>query len=217
MLQKLFLFGFFLMSLTAFSQIDLPNNSVQFDSPPSNLDSPTGFEIPAIKTPTLSNTKNPNTPNNSDLGKEKEKQIDMQNGDGLLEYTGTNKPPKYFSKDKEEKAEYGKDQYLGDFKTTAKTATIMYRDHEFVDGDMIRVYVNGEIVIPQARLEGSFRGFNLPLQSGFNKIDFEALNQGSSGPNTAQLNIYDEIGNLLASYEWNLLTGNKATAILVKQ
>jgi hypothetical protein len=57
----------------------------------------------------------------------------------------------------------------------------------------------------------------VPLKSGFNKIDFEALNQGTSGPNTAQLNIYDEIGNLLASYEWNLLTGNKATAILVKQ
>ena len=93
----------------------------------------------------------------------------------------------------------------------------MYRDHEFVDGDMIRIYVNGEIAIPQARLEGSFRGFDLPLQDGFNKIDFEALNQGSSGPNTAQLSIYDEIGNLLASYEWNLLTGNKATAILVKQ
>ena len=217
MLQKLFLFGFALLPFIVFSQIDLPNNSVQFDSQQSNIDSPTGFEIPAIKTPTLSNTKNPNTPYNSNLGKEKEKQIDMQNGDGLLEYTGTNKAPKYFSKDKEEKPEYGKDQYLGDFKTTAKSATFMYRDHEFVDGDMIRVYVNGDILIPQARLEGSFRGFDVPLKSGFNKIDFEALNQGTSGPNTAQLNIYDEIGNLLASYEWNLLTGNKATAILVKQ
>jgi len=217
MLKRFILIVFFVITGTAFAQIDLPNNSVQFDSSQSNMDSPTGFEIPAVKAPTLSNTKNPNTPNNSDLGTEKEKQIDMQNGDGLLEYTGTNKAPKYFSKDKEEKPEYGKDQYLGDFKTTAKKATIMYRDHEFVDGDMIRVYVNGDIVIPNVRLEGSFRGFDLPLQSGFNKIDFEALNQGTSGPNTAQLTIYDEIGNLLASYEWNLLTGNKATAILVKQ
>lgn len=217
MIKNIFFLAFVLSSFVMFSQIDLPNNSVKFDSSPSNLDSPTGFEIPVIKTPTLSNTTNPNTPNNSDLGKEKEKQIDLQNGDGLLEYTGTNKAPKYFTKDKEEKPEYGKDQYLGDFKTTAKIATFMYRDHEFVDGDMIRIYVNGDISIPQARLEGSFRGFDLPLESGFNKIDFEALNQGSSGPNTAQLNIYDEIGNLLASYEWNLLTGNKATAILVKQ
>lgn len=186
------------------------------ESTNSNLNSPTGFEMPAITTPTLSNTKNPYTPNNSDLGKEKEKEIDLQNGDGLMEYS-SNKTPKYFTNDKEIKPEYGKDQYLGDFKTTAKTATFMYRDHQFVDGDMIRIYVNGEIAIPRARLEGSFRGFDVPLQSGFNKIDFEALNQGSSGPNTAQLNIYDEKGNLLASYEWNLLTGNKATAILVKQ
>ncbi len=217
MIKNVLLFGFFIIFKSGFCQIDLPNNSVRFDSSETNIDSPTGFEIPAVKAPSLSNTKNPNTPSNSDLGNEKEKQIDMQNGDGLIDYTGTNKAPKYFSKDKEEKPEYGKDQYLGDFKTTAKTATFMYRDHEFVDGDMIRIYVNGEIAIPQARLEGSFKGFDLPLQSGFNKIDFEALNQGSSGPNTAQLNIYDEIGNLLASYEWNLLTGNKATAILVKQ
>lgn len=217
MIKNLFLVVFLIICKVSFSQIDLPNNSVIFDNSQSTIESSSGFEIPAVKAPSLSNTKNPNTPNNSDLGKEKEKQIDMQKGDGLIDYTGTNKAPKYFTKDKEEKPEYGKDQYLGDFKTTAKTATFMYRDHEFVDGDMIRVYVNGEIVIPQARLEGSFRGFDLPLQSGFNKIDFEALNQGSSGPNTAQLNIYDEIGNLLASYEWNLLTGNKATAILVKQ
>lgn len=217
MIKNLFYLGFFLMSCSSFSQIELPNNSVRFNASDSNVNSPTGFEIPAVKAPSLTNIENPNAPDNSDLGKEKEKQIDMQNGDGLLEYSGTNKAPKYFSKDKEEKPEYGKDQYLGDFKTKAKKATFMYRDHEFVDGDMIRIYVNGEIAIPRARLEGSFRGFDLPLQDGFNKVDFEALNQGTSGPNTAQLNIYDEVGNLLASYEWNLLTGNKATAIIVKQ
>lgn len=217
MLKNLLLPIFVLLGCSVSAQIELPDNSVRFDASQTNVNSSSGFEIPAIKPPSLSNTKNPNTPANSDLGKEKERQIDMQNGDGLMDYTGTNKAPKYFTKDKEEKPEYGKDQYLGDFKTTAKKATIMYRDHEYVDGDMIRVYVNGEIFIPRARLEGSFRGFDLPLQDGFNKIDFEALNQGSSGPNTAQLNIYDEIGNLLASYEWNLLTGNKATAIVVKQ
>lgn len=218
MLKKFFLVGLIVISANAFAQIELPNNnSVRFDSPESNIDNPTGFEVPAVKAPSLSNNKNPNSLNNSNLGKEKEKQIDMQNGDGLLDYTGTNKAPKYFTKDKEAKAEYGKDQYLGDIKTKAKKATIMYRDHQYVDGDMIRVWVNGEIEISRVRLEGSFKGFDLELQDGFNKIDFEALNQGASGPNTAQVNIYDEIGNLLASYEWNLLTGNKATTIIVKQ
>ncbi|WP_310992011.1 hypothetical protein [Aequorivita marina] len=218
MLRKFLLIGLIVLSGKAFAQIEFPdNNSVRFDSPNSTVDPNSGFDIPPVKAPSISNTKNPNTPNNSDLGKEAEKQIDMQNGDGLIEYTGTNKAPKYFTKDKEAKPEYGKDQYLGDFKTKAKFTTIMYRDHEYVDGDMIRVWVNGEIQVPRARLEGSFKGFNLKLQDGFNKVDFEALNQGTSGPNTAQVNIYDEIGELLASYEWNLLIGNKATTIIVKQ
>src|SRR5690606_15578961 len=216
MLKKFLLVGFIVITANMFAQIELPNNSVRFDSSQSNMDSPTGFKIPAIKAPTLSNTKNPNNPSNSDLGTEKEKQIDMQNGDGLLEYTGTNKTPKYFTKDKEEKPEYGKDMYLGDIKTNSKYVTIQYRDHEYVDGDRVRIFVNGEMVVSNERLEGSFRGFNLPLIDGFNKIDFQALNQGSSGPNTAQLQILDEVGNILASYEWNLLTGNKATAIVVK-
>ena len=33
-------------------------------------------------------------------------------------------------------------------------------------------------------LDSSFRGINLKLGEGFNKIDFIALNQGDSGPNT---------------------------------
>ncbi len=215
-MRKNFLLMLILMvSGTAISQIELPNNSVKFNSTEPNVSTSTGFEVP-IKAPSLSNNRNPNTPINSDLGKEKEKEIDMQKGDGLLEYSGTNKAPKTFTKDKEEKAEYGKDMYLGDIKTNSKYVTIQYRDHEYVDGDRVRIFVNGDVIMSNAYLEGSFRGFNLPLQSGFNKIDFQALNQGSSGPNTAQLQILDEVGNILATYEWNLLTGNKATAIVVK-
>lgn len=210
------LIGFLAIGGTTFSQIDNTNNSVRFDLSNANKESSTGFEIPAVRAPSLSNNKNPNSPINSDLGMEKEAGIDMKNGDGLMEYN-TNKTPKYFSQDKEAKPEFGKDQYLGDFKTDAKIITVMYRDHEYVDGDRIRIFVNGEIFISNVMLEGSFRGFNLPLQDGFNKLDFQALNQGTSGPNTAQVQIHDEEGNILASYEWNLLTGNKATTIVVKQ
>lgn len=216
MLKYFFLALILLFSGTVISQVDLPSsNSVQFNSPEPSIGTSTGFETP-VRTPSLLNNKNPNTPKNSDLGIEKEKQIDMQKGDGLLEYTGTNKTPRYFTKDKEEKPEYGKDMYLGDIKTNSKYVTIQFRDHEYVDGDRIRVFVNGEMEISNVMLDGTFRGFNLTLKDGFNKVDFQALNQGTSGPNTAQLQILDEVGNILASYEWNLLTGNKATAIVVK-
>lgn len=213
---RYFVFYLLLLASTAgYSQVELPNNSVMFNpsQPKDNIS--TGFEVPT-KAPSLINNRNANTPIDSDLGKEKENSFNMQKGDGLLEYAGTNKTPKAFTKDKEAKAEYGKDMYLGDIKTDSKFVTIQYRDHQYVDGDRVRIFVNGDIHISSVILNSGYQGFNLVLQDGFNKIDFQALNQGSSGPNTAQLEILDAEGNILGSYEWNLLTGNKATAIVVK-
>lgn len=204
-----------LIAINVSAQIELPRASVPFENSQSVDESPTGFEIPSSKSPSLTVPRDPKTSPFSDLGNEEEKSFDMVKGDGLIQYN-PNRTPKYFSEDKEAKPEYGKDMYLGDIKTHAKQVTIQYRDHEYVDGDKVRVYVNGDIMVSNVTLSGSFKGFVLTLQDGFNKIDFEALNQGSSGPNTAQLQILDETGAVLASYEWNLLTGNKATAIVVR-
>lgn len=201
---------------TLFAQFENPNNSVRFDTNETTANSPTGFEMPAIKKPSLTNNNNPYSPNNSTLGQNEEAPIDITKGDGLLDYK-SGKAPKYFTKDKETKPEYGEDQYLGDFKTKSGRVTVMYRDHEFVDGDRIRVFLNGDVIEPNAYLDASFKGLTIPLQAGFNKFDFEALNQGSSGPNTAQLQVLDEEGNILSSQEWNLLTGRKATIIVVKE
>ena len=43
-----------------------------------------------------------------------------------------------------------------------------------------------------------------------------ALNQGESGPNTAEVRVYDDQGNLMMANRWNLATGTKATFIVVK-
>ena len=58
---------------------------------------------------------------------------------------------------------------------------------------------------------------DVKLLEGFNKIDFVALNQGDSGPNTAEVRVYDDNGNVMMSNLWNLATGSKATFIVVKQ
>jgi len=65
-------------------------------------------------------------------------------------------------------------------------------------------------------LDSSFSGFKLPLISGFNKIDFTALNQGSTGPNTAELRVFDDKNQMISSNQWNLSTGGTATFIVVK-
>ncbi|MEJ2583569.1 MAG: hypothetical protein P8Z38_00545 [Robiginitalea sp.] len=109
------------------------------------------------------------------------------------------------------------DMYLGDIKTKAKFVGIVCRDHEFVDGDRVRIYANDEVVEYNILLTGAFKGINLELDKGFNRLDFEALNQGSTGPNTAQVDVYDEKGQLLYSNKWLLSTGSKASLIIVKE
>ncbi|AWA31254.1 hypothetical protein HYN48_14760 [Flavobacterium magnum] len=110
-----------------------------------------------------------------------------------------------------------KDQYLGDVKTSSGSVNIMYRDHEFVDGDQIRIFANGIIARSIVTLGGEFQGFELALVPGFNTIEFEALNQGTSGPNTAQLVVYNDKGEVISAKNWNLATGFKATIIVVKE
>ena len=109
------------------------------------------------------------------------------------------------------------DMYLGDVKTGGKFVGVVCRDHEYVDGDRIKIYVNGEVVEFNLLLTGSYKGVNIDLQEGFNRLDFEALNQGSSGPNTAQVDVYDDKGALINSNKWLLSTGSKASLIVVKQ
>ena len=109
------------------------------------------------------------------------------------------------------------DQFLGDFRSNGTKVNIICRDHEFPDGDLVRVFVNDEIFIPSLLLTAGYKSFDVPLNIGFNKIVFLALNQGESGPNTAEFQVFDDNGVLVSSKKWNLLTGVKATIIVTKE
>ena len=125
--------------------------------------------------------------------------------------------PKVGEKEKKGSNKHYGDQYLGDVKTTSKFVGIVCRDHEYVDGDRIKIYLNGEVVEYNVLLSGSFKGVNIDLIQGFNRIEFEALNQGSSGPNTAQVVVADEKGQVIHNNRWNLSTGSRASLIIVKE
>ena len=112
---------------------------------------------------------------------------------------------------------YNKGEYLGDVSTGSAYVNILCRDFEYVDGDRVRISVNDSIIIYNLFLESKFAGFKLPLTKGFNKVDFTALNQGSSGPNTAELRVFDDSNQLISSNQWNLSTGATATFIVVKK
>ena len=142
------------------------------------------------------------------------KPIDMSENSNLID-AGEALAQKW--KDKAIKDAYTKPQYLGDFNVKGSFVSIECRDHEYVDGDRVRVFVNDKVVAQNVLLTSVFRGINIDLEKGFNKIDFLALNQGDSGPNTAEFRVFDSQGILVTRKEWNLTTGVKATIIFVNE
>jgi len=207
---------FLVFTSMTLSQIETNTNSVQFEINDLETPDPTGYELPARTKPSLTIPMKDRNPDTSfSAGDEEKEKLDMTKSDGLMENT-YDKAPKAFTKDKEPTPEYDRDQNLGEVQTGSNFLNVMYRDHEYVDGDLIRVYVNGDIVQSSVFLGGSFSGFTLRLDPGKNTIEFEALNQGSSGPNTAELHVYDENGMIISAKEWNLLTGRRAIIVVNK-
>ena len=109
------------------------------------------------------------------------------------------------------------DQYLGDFISSTENVRIVFRDHQEPDGDRVQIRFNDDVIYPNILLTQRYKKMDIKLLEGFNKIDFVALNQGESGPNTAEVRVYDDDGNVMMSNLWNLATGSKATFIVVKQ
>lgn len=109
------------------------------------------------------------------------------------------------------------DRFLGDFRNNGKFVRFVCRDFGEVDGDRVRVYLNDQVVEQEIFLDGVYKAVTINLVSGFNKIEFQALNQGTSGPNTAEFKMFDDQGVIISSNQWNLATGVKATLIVVKE
>ncbi|WP_396176568.1 hypothetical protein [Flavobacterium sp.] len=144
------------------------------------------------------------------------KSPDMTQDDGLMK-AKHDYNPKWLENDRESKDEYKKSQYFGSFNTKSKKMVIMCRDHEYVDGDRVRILQNEQIIYTDVYLEGSFKVLSIDLKPGLNKIEFIALNQGSSGPNTAEFAVIDETGVQIVKNIWNLNTGIKASLIVVSE
>jgi hypothetical protein len=108
------------------------------------------------------------------------------------------------------------DQDLGGFRTNSNSVNIICRDFQFPDGDRVTIMLNNIPVVTNIVLKQQYQSYTIPLEIGINKISFVALNQGTSGPNTAAFKVYDDSGILLSSNEWNLATNAKATIVIAK-
>ncbi|WP_299113340.1 hypothetical protein [uncultured Winogradskyella sp.] len=145
--------------------------------------------------------------------RDSEKPFSMTDKDGLKS------PGEIFEKRWNKELEKGgiirtmSDQFLGEHNVDTKFVNIICRDHEYVDGDRVRIYVNDVVVRHNLYLTNSYRRVEVNLAQGKNTVEIEALNQGDSGPNTAEFLVYDDKGKLISSKEWNLLTGVKAIIV----
>lgn len=108
------------------------------------------------------------------------------------------------------------DQDLGSVVSNSNTINVICRDFQYPDGDRVTILVNDKPYVLNITLQANFQKFSIPIDVGVNKIAFKALNQGTSGPNTAGFKVYNEEGALLSNGEWNLATGAKATLLVVK-
>ncbi|KQC33711.1 hypothetical protein AAU57_10515 [Nonlabens sp. YIK11] len=122
-----------------------------------------------------------------------------------------------FKKDLGNSIGFVSDTFLGEIKTGENVLTMVCRDHQYEDGDLVRVWLDDKILVEQIYLRNIFQGFDINLKEGFNKLEIEALNQGSSGPNTAEFKVMDKEGNVISKNVWNLASGVKATMIVIKK
>ena len=213
-MKNLILLLFSLLGVSAFAQLDSPNTVTGGNT----LSTPNQLNSTSRSAPSLSKKNNNfyRRPQTARL-EQKEEKIDITENEGFID-PEIDFDPKYLKQEpeKEMNDKFKQNQYLGDFKTKSGQIKIICRDHQAVDGDMVRVYKDGEVVVDKIYLEGQYKTVYLELKDGFNKIEIEALNQGTSGPNTAEFKVLDESGRIINSNIWNLATGYKASFIVVK-
>lgn len=110
------------------------------------------------------------------------------------------------------------DVNFGDIKTKSKYFVIKCRDFSAIDGDLIKATLNNQVVQSQMLLGSNYQEFRIFFNDGVNIFELEALNRGSSGGNTAEIQMYDDQGKLIRSEFWeNWDTGVKGKFIIVKE
>ncbi len=214
--NNLFLILFLLNSLFVFTQ-EISVKIIEIKSLDTNAINKSSFSLKKIETRGLTNKKKNNFFNYNldfDISK-KENVIDITNATDLV--TPTWEIKQTFSEGGQNKSKFKADYYLGDIETKSEYIIIKCRDHEYVDGDRIKLMLNNSIIHPNISLTSTFYVIDIDLDDGYNNIDFIALNEGDSSPNTAQLVVLDENGVQLSNKKWLISTGYKAKLVVYKK
>ena len=220
----LFLFLFLVLAFKANAQAEFgpkfkPIPPAKFPAAPKKKVIPPA-ELPKIEQPNVFNS--PENPNKASTSITKSNDVDMFPKEKFInvgeEYL------KKMQKDVDKTLNENNMPLLrrnfdfGQINTKSKYVIVRVRDFVYVDGDLLRIYQNATILKEQVFLGDSFTDIKILLGEGFDKLDFEALNTGTSGGNTAEIIIIDDQKKVLSKNYWdNLATGFKGTILLVKE
>lgn len=111
---------------------------------------------------------------------------------------------------------FRRNQYFGDFKTDSESIRVSVRDPQAIDGDYVKITQDGKVIYERIFLDSSFKTLEIPLHLGFNRIEFIAVNEGQSYPNTGAFLIIDK-DQTIYQEEWNLSTGFNASFLIIKE
>ncbi len=199
------------------------NVEAQLDSNTGSISVPKG-NTTSTDTPSLSTTSpftvtspRPTVTNPYQVGANNNDNFSMYKKDEFVNRSSEYADRVEIKRKGESNKPYRGNQFFGEHRSNSEFLEIMARDFGYEDGDRIKVMINDRVVISEIVLTNSFKGIQVTLQPGFNKIDFVALNQGTSGPNTAEFRVYGDNEELISSNQWNLATGFKATVIVIKE
>ncbi len=237
-MKHILFFILFFTVLTVSAQTEF-NSGFKSIPAPKFSTKPKKLPIPEVKDPQADKTdmpgiKTPNVFDNTSITPKSKFQIGEQKSTFSMstENDFANPGDRYVAKmekdlDKALKAEglkegrgelVKKNISLGDFKTKSAYFIVKFRDFGAIDGDLVRVSSNDKIIQDQLFLDVNFKQLKIILSNGFNKIDFEALNIGSLGGNTAEIQVFDDKGVLITNDYWNnLAAGFKASIIVTKE
>ncbi len=224
-MRILIFFIAFFISLMGFSQFENSKKGVRFapikkkEAPLKPLVKKSDVPIEIKYESSLDKKKGDNVLNDfSILPKKVEKGI-MDTSDPTIRNSSeiyTDKLNKKLSSEGISQEILNSDLFLGEFIVYTTDLDAACRDYSAIDGDDVRIWVNGEIAVREVNLEADFKRYHLILKEGLNIIQIEALNIGLSFPNTGQFNFFDGNGRLVTNQNWGLNAGYKAVIRIIK-
>ena len=202
---------FLLVTFTGFSQFELPKKGISI----APISKPEGTISPSssLKYPSVFDKKDKLLENFSLLKKNEEPIINVMDKTTQFSNPGDRIVEKENQKLKREGLSSvvdNSDSYLGEFVITTFKLNIECRDYGAIDGDIVRIWLNGEMVAPRIDLVSGYKRYILQVKEGSNEIQIEALNTGELFPNTGQFMFLDGNEKLVTNQQWNLNAGYKA-------